>query len=122
MNAKQITGRSGEDAACLHLQSMGMTILARNYRSGHYELDIVAFDPLGVHIVEVRTRLGEGLVPGNSVDSLKQKKVIAGARRFLLEHPELSQYELFFDIVGVTVAGKKIELEYTPNAYIPIYV
>ena len=51
MNGRQITGKAGEDAACRMLEEKGMMIVARNYRSGHYELDIVAVDGEGLRIV-----------------------------------------------------------------------
>ena len=34
-------GRQGEDIACRYLESIGHTILERNWRSGHLEIDIV---------------------------------------------------------------------------------
>ena len=38
------------------------------------------------------------------------------------ENEEFSGYEVFFDIVGVTVVDKNMVLDYIPKAYIPIYV
>ena len=49
-------GRQGEDIACDLLKGMGHTILERNYRSGHLEIDIISIDADGIHFVEVKTR------------------------------------------------------------------
>ena len=97
MNARQITGKAGEDAACRLLEERGMMIIARNYRSGHYELDIVALDTEGVHIVEVRTRLDNAVAPSSTVDRQKQAKVVAAAKRFLSENEKFAAYEIFFE-------------------------
>ena len=37
-------GQIGEDVACEVLQQMGHTILERNWRSGHLEIDIISFN------------------------------------------------------------------------------
>ena len=49
-------GRLGEDIACDLLRKMGHTILERNYRNGHLEIDIISIDADGIHFVEVKTR------------------------------------------------------------------
>ena len=122
MNGRQITGKAGEDAACRMLEEKGMMIVARNYRSGHYELDIVAVDGEGLRIVEVRTRTEGDISPASTVDGRKQSNVVAAARKFISENEEFSGYEVFFDIVGVTVVDHNMVLDYIPKAYIPIYV
>ncbi len=123
MNSRQTTGKFGEDMAADYLEGKGFSILARNWRSGHYELDIVALDADGIHFVEVRTRINPGILPQETVNSPKQRKVIEAAKRFLKEeaYRKFSDCEAFFDIVGVTVAGEVAELEYIPQAFIPMY-
>ncbi len=123
MKATQITGRFGEDAAADFLEGKGFTILARNFRSGHYELDIVALDSAGIHFVEVRTRINPVVLPQETVDALKQHKVVEGAKRFLREeaYRKFSDLESFFDVVGVTLVNNEMALEYIPQAFIPIY-
>ena len=122
MNVRQITGKVGEDAACRLLEEKGMMIVARNYRSGHYELDVVAVDGEGLHIVEVRTRTEGDINPASTVDRRKQANVVAAAKRFVSENEKFAGYEVFFDIVGVTVVDDDMVLDYIPKAYIPIYV
>ena len=53
---KRELGRLGEDIACDWLSAHGHTVLRRNYRSGHLEIDIVSIDKDGIHFVEVKTR------------------------------------------------------------------
>lgn len=123
MNSRQETGKFGEDMAADYLEGKGFKILARNWRSGHYELDIVALDSAGIHFVEVRTRINPEILPQETVNSPKQRKVVEAAKRFLKEeaYRKFSDFEAFFDIVGVTVADGDTELEYIPQAFIPMY-
>ena len=46
-------GHNGEDAALDYLQKKGMALLARNWRSEHYEIDLVMDDGSSIRIVEV---------------------------------------------------------------------
>ena len=56
VNHRQTLGRQGENIACSYLEGMGHTILERNWRSGHLEIDIISVDPEGIHFVEVKAR------------------------------------------------------------------
>lgn len=123
MNSRQNTGKFGEDAAADYLEGRGFTVLERNWRSGRYELDIVALGDDGLHFVEVRTRINPEMAPQESVNSEKQRNVIEAARRFLRDerYRKFSNFEVFFDVVGVTLVNDRKVLEYIPQAFIPIY-
>lgn len=123
MDSRQHTGKFGEDMAADYLEGKGFTILARNWRSGHYELDIVAVDDDGIHFVEVRTRINPEILPQETVNSAKQRKVVEAAKRFLREeaYRRFSEFEAFFDVVGVTLSNDGTDLEYIPQAFIPMY-
>lgn len=41
---KSALGRTGEDRAVRHLESLGYTIIERNYRCSRGEIDAVAYD------------------------------------------------------------------------------
>ena len=110
-------GRKGEQQACDYLSSLGQTILERNWRGGHCELDIVTLDRAGVHFVEVKDpRLGNYL--DGSIDARKQKHLVSAARRYLSGNRHLEGLELFFDVVFI-VEGESID--YYPQAFIPLY-
>ncbi len=51
-------GALGEQLAVEHLESLGLTVLERNWRCRYGELDVIAWDPAGrtVVFVEVKTR------------------------------------------------------------------
>jgi putative endonuclease len=55
-------GALGEQLAVGHLVSLGMRVLARNWRCRYGELDVIAVDAAAgaVVFVEVKTRTGDG--------------------------------------------------------------
>lgn len=56
MNANEVLGRQGEQAAADYLQQAGFRILARNWRCSEGEIDIVAADRRALVACEVKTR------------------------------------------------------------------
>ena len=123
-NYRQSLGRLGEDIACSFLESKGHTILERNWRSGHLEVDIISFNEEGIHFVEVKTRRQSiQAPPQDNVDRKKQKRVTKAALSFLKSAKGLpfGNHECFLDVAAVTFKGDKASLEWFPQAYIPIY-
>lgn len=59
------TPGGGEEAAARWLLDHGFTLLHRNWRQGHYELDIVAARKGTLHFIEVKTRRRDGLTRRN---------------------------------------------------------
>ena len=49
-------GRHGEDAAAAHLTRLGYRVLARNLRTRHGEIDLIALGGDTIVFVEVKTR------------------------------------------------------------------
>ena len=118
-------GKQGEDIACKLLEGMGHTILARNWRSGHLEIDIISLDSTGIHFVEVKTRrLNVQAPPEENVDRAKQRRIATAAGRFLKSGKGLpyGDHECSFDIVAVTFEGGEAKTEWFPQAYIPMYL
>ena len=117
-------GKRGEDVACLFLEGMGHKVVARNYRSGHLELDVVTTDRNGVHFVEVKSRVAPvAIPPEENVTPLKQKKIADAALKFLHEMKLGTGWEeVNFDIVAVTFDGGEEKVEWFPNAFIPLYI
>lgn len=124
-NAKMKIGRLGEETACRRLEALGHTIVERNWRSGHLEVDIISLDSAGLHFVEVKSRVAPvAAEPEANVTSLKQGRIVAAAGRYLhaAEKMQLpAGLDVFFDVVSVIFEGEDIEVNYFPQAYIPIY-
>lgn len=104
---------------------MGHTILERNWRSGHLEIDIISFDRDGIHFVEVKTRSRNiQAPPQENVNRTKQRNITNAALRFLKTRNGIpyGDHECHFDIVAVTFECSGFSTEWIPQAYIPIYL
>ncbi|HEY2767146.1 MAG TPA: YraN family protein [Solirubrobacteraceae bacterium] len=53
---RRALGLLGERLAATHLERLGFAIVARNVRTRHGEIDVIAFDGHTLAIVEVKTR------------------------------------------------------------------
>jgi len=108
-------GASGEEAATAWLRERGYYIVERNWRVGHYEIDIIAqrFDTL--HFVEVKTRkLGGWQSAYDSINDQKIRTLRRGAMAYRALHR--TPLELQFDLIAVTVDDHGHYLiEYTEN-------
>ncbi len=124
VNYRSQLGRLGEDVACRLLENMGHTILERNWRSGHLEIDVITFDVVGIHFVEVKTRRESVQAPPQeSVNWKKQKRIVKAAQSFLKsgKGKPYGSHECMFDVVAVTFCGDAYSTEWIPQAYIPLY-
>ncbi len=131
-NAERLTtprmelGQRGEDVACGFLTDKGHTIVQRNFRSGHLEIDIISLDRNGVHFVEVKSRVAPVMVsPEENVTANKQRKVADAALRYLHTAKDKrisADMEVNFDVVAVTFDGGKETVEWFPNAFYPMYL
>lgn len=123
--SRQITGKRGEEQACDYLCGIGHTIVERNWRNAHLELDIISMIHNELHIVEVKTRTAPVMAaPEINVDSRKRKRMVAAAKAYLHDKDRIMlprDTEIFFDVLTVVFDGPEFEIEYYPQAFIPIY-
>lgn len=125
---KQKTGREGEERACSYLEDLGHTIVARNWRSGHLEIDIISMAPGELHFVEVKSKTAPVIAdPVLNVGPAKREHMVSGAKAFLNSQGRKAlpgDLEICFD--ALTVIFHKdtpdFEIEYYPKAFFPIYV
>jgi putative endonuclease len=79
-------GRTGELAAAGYLRSRAYRIIAANYSSRGYEIDIVAYRRGVLAFVEVKTRSSDQFgTPADAVDAVKQRRIKAAAAGFIAE-------------------------------------
>ena len=75
MDPRRTTGDRGEDLAATYLTERGWTLLERNWRCVHGEVDLVLRDPDGVAVIcEVKTRSGTGW--GSPLEAITRAKVL----------------------------------------------
>jgi len=119
-------GKRGEDIACRFLKERNHQILERNYRKGHLEIDIITKDEKGIHFVEVKSMTGTTMevTPQDKVDQLKQKRIATVATRYLQTSKDIElsgNEEVSFDVIAIVFDGDKTNIEYFPQAFIPLY-
>jgi putative endonuclease len=111
-------GRRGERCACRALRELGLEILARNYRTGQGEIDIVARDEETLCFIEVKTRRRQtDARPAEAVGPAKRRRIVQAANRYLREigHPPVVHR---YDIVEVIVNGRRVDaLRHWPGAF-----
>lgn len=116
-NAK--IGRMGERDAAKFL-SKTMKIVARNFRSGRNEIDIVALDGQCLVFVEVKTRSENTLVDGyyHAVSKSKRNAVKNCARDFM-KRTTLKYLSWRFDVVEIRHdnSGKITSLNHFENVH-----
>jgi len=99
---KKNSGRQGEDQAAAALESAGMEIIARNFRSKYGEIDIIALTGDVIIFVEVKAWSVFGIEDLQyGIDIKKQRKIIKTAKYFLLENRKYSRMAIRFDVVFI---------------------
>ena len=111
------TGKWGERLAAWYLFCHGCRILARNYRCGRYEIDIVARERRTgtLLFVEVKTRSASAY--GRPVDAVTGKKrlfLTRAAQGYLRQHGELDE-RTRFDVVEVYT--RPLRIVHLPGAF-----
>ncbi len=105
MRVKDAVGRWGEQVAADTLAAAGLTIVERNWRCPHGEIDIIALDGDALVFCEVKTRSSVAFgLPAEAVGPAKAARIRRLARVWLAEHPGWNQVR--FDVVSV-VRGKR---------------
>jgi len=107
---------------------MGYHILARNWRSGRGELDIVAYREHILIFIEVKTRrerVSVDFAPLDGVTLEKQRRIAKLSHRFIQAHAlEIERRRLRhirYDIIGVIYRGrfKSPQIDHYQDAFAP---
>jgi putative endonuclease len=117
-DARVRLGRRGEALAAAKLAALGYTIVARNYRCVHGEVDLIARAGDTWVFVEVRTRRGDRFgSPEESITPRKRAHLIAAAQ-YYLQANELADVPWRIDAVVVDLSANGVlrRLEVIENA------
>lgn len=105
---RRAVGDEGEEIACRYLAEKGYTILRRNFKGRHGEIDIIAAKGEYLIFAEVKTRTLSVAAspygrPAAAVTKEKQRHIIAAAEEYLLKNPSLSENVRFmrFDVLEI---------------------
>jgi putative endonuclease len=102
-------GALGEQLAIEHLMSLGLRVLARNWRCRYGELDVIAADDAtGVVVfVEVKTRTSDqfgGVAQAVTADKVRRLRRLAG---LWLAAQRGSWAAVRIDVVGVRIGRRR---------------
>ena len=115
---RRAAGREAEGTAATHLESLGMTIVGRNIRTGGGEIDLVARDGETLVFVEVRYRESDAFgTPETSVGVPKRLRVARAARSYLADIGPAGWKVARFDVVAIDGSGGSPVLRHFPAAF-----
>lgn len=113
-----ILGQEGEDIAARYLEEHGYTILDRNWRSGHKELDLIVRKADTLVFVEVKTRTSTDYGdPWNFVDERKIRRIIRSADAYI--RLNCLDLDVRFDIVSISIEDGDFKVEHIEEAFFP---
>lgn len=94
-------GRRGEREAEKLLKKKGYQVLARNFRSGRDEIDLICLQGKAVIFVEVRTRASGALVSGYDSINRRKREALKRVCRSYFGIMKPKPLTLRFDVVEV---------------------
>jgi len=110
-------GMEGQQLAEAHLHEKNYRILARNYRINSGEIDLIAQHNTTLVFIEVKTRQSTHYGTGReSVTPHKQRQIIRTALHYATRH-QLTESDMRFDVIEVTIQQEKKHLEHIENAF-----
>lgn len=117
MAKHNLLGKQGETEACGFLENKGYTILERNWRSSHRELDIVAEHDGWLVVVEVKTRTGEPWeAPENAIDQRKIRHIVNATHHYVRHH--FIDLPVRFDVITVVFTPESTHIEHLEDAFL----
>lgn len=110
-------GDQGEKLAAIHLQKHGYEILARNWRNGPLEIDLICRLNQQIIFVEVKTRRSKKYGgPLGAMTQAKKAKLIKAAQSWL-EKNEMWSSPCRFDVIALVSNQKSFSMEHIVNAF-----
>ena len=108
ITSKQL-GDRGEQVVVDYLETSGHEIVARNYKTKLFEVDIISKKDKALYFTEVKYRGGSDFGVGlDFIDQKKQQKMRLAVEGFMTANPE---YADFIPILAVAAVEKDFKLE-----------
>jgi len=102
MSVTQDLGRAAEMLAAQYLERRGWTILERNWRAGHKEIDLIAARADVVAFVEVKARRRAGCGhPLDAITRAKRRELQWAARAWIARTALSEEVDYRFDAISV---------------------
>ncbi|AMD85320.1 putative endonuclease [Capnocytophaga haemolytica] len=118
MAAHNDFGKEGEEDAVQFLVDNGHSILERNYRFGHAEIDIISTKANVLHITEVKARNSTAYgAPESFVNKQKMGLLIKAANHYV--SVKNLDMEVQFDIISIVKNSVEYDITYIEDAFYP---
>jgi putative endonuclease len=105
MAAHNEFGKAGEEMAAEWLCQRGFQLLALNWKSGRYEVDIVAFREEVLHFIEVKSRHDDRFgMPEDWVGRKKMRHLLKAGVAYQEKYPQWNLIQ--YDILSILVDTK----------------
>lgn len=111
------TGSKGEQMAAVYLEQNGFSIIERNWRFRHWEVDIIASKNDRLHFFEVKTRTsGKYGKPEESMSYNKMKALKNAAEEYQYQNPQWKYLQ--FDVLAISLyKDEPVEYFYIEDVY-----
>lgn len=110
-------GELGERIAARWLERSGYRVLARRFRAGRRDIDLIVEREGLVAFVEVKARSGEAFGdPVEAVHRRKQQSLCKSAQAWIGRHGRLGE-EYRFDVVGILLKDRRVFVRHVPKAF-----
>lgn len=102
MAKHNVLGIEGETLAAKWLVDKGYTLLHRNWRHSHYEIDIIGYLDNVLHFIEVKTRRSKKFgAPEESVDNKKIMNLMKAGDEFQHQFPQWKRVQ--YDVLSIMI-------------------
>ena len=110
-------GKEGEQLAEKFLIEKGYKVIARNYRFGKGEIDLICTHNDMLVFVEVRARKDEEIIRVTDTISKKKKMLLLKTANYFVEEKDID-LECRFDVITLIGYGKP-KIEHIEEAIVP---
>jgi putative endonuclease len=117
MAAHNEFGKAGEQMAAEWLEQQGFQVISRNWKSGRYEVDIIACREGILHFIEVKSRHDDRFgKPEDWVDWKKGSHLLSAGEAFQYKYPKWKQVQ--YDILSILLTPEsKREFFFIEDVY-----
>lgn len=116
MTSRSDTGSFGEALAAQFLQRRGLRIIARNYRIGHLELDLLARDRHDLYVVEVKTIATDQFSSPLEQLTVQKQHKLRRAMLWLMQRDQAIYRGFHIACVGVDLRTTPPAMTWVPDA------
>ena len=110
-------GELGERIAARYLERSGWLIVARRFRSGRRDIDLIVQRGDLIAFVEVKARSGDDFGdPVEAVNHRKQRELTKSAQTWIDRHGRSGE-AYRFDVMGILLKERRVFVRHVPGAF-----